>query len=376
MREVVFPSTRTRRSRHYWTCGLAVRSMVLALLACAPSKPAVPAGPRAQRAFYYWRTVVRFSPTESEALLRLKVDRLYLRMFDVEWNRTTAAAEQVGKVTLAAGQVLPSGVEIVPVVFLREEVFRNLPEDQLADLADALWREVQARAARLGFVPRELQLDCDWTDRTQAAFFAMLRELRRSTAPRALESRALRLSATIRLHQVKYRERTGVPPVDRGMLMFYNMGSFTADSNTRSIFDADSAARYLSRVREYPLPLDVALPIWSWTLHLRDDRVIDVLQSTDPDELSTAGFLRSAGTDRYLVTASTFFHGELLRQGDQLKTETTGPGEVAAAAALIAPRLAPAPGGSPRWVALFDLSARNLTRHPLNTLERLFESVR
>ena len=31
------------------------------------------------------------------------------------------------------------------------------------------------------------------------------------------------MSATIRLHQVKYRADTGVPPVDRGMLMAYNL---------------------------------------------------------------------------------------------------------------------------------------------------------
>jgi hypothetical protein len=71
---------------------------------------------------------------------------------------------------------------------------------------------------------------------------------------------------------VKYRERTGVPPVDRGMLMFYNMGRFSADPEARAIFDLESARRYLARISSYPLPLDLALPMWSWTVAPRSLR--------------------------------------------------------------------------------------------------------
>jgi hypothetical protein len=365
---------------------LAALAVLAVLAACSPSQPQPPAlvGPPALRAFYYWRTTFRLSSPEAAALRDLHVDRLYLRMFDVQWDG--AGVELVGKVTLAPGQAMPAGVEIVPVVFLREELLRKLPEERLAELAATLWREVAAHATQLGVVPRELQLDCDWTDGTQAAYFALLRELRRLTMATAARPSALRLSATIRLHQVKYRERTGVPPVDRGMLMFYNMGRFTADDDTRAIFDNDSAARYLSRVREYPLPLDVALPIWSWVLHVRDGKVIDVLQSTDPDELAGVAWLRPSDParrapkrgvpERYVASETGFFHGSLLREGDELKTETTGPAEVAAAAALLAPRLAPSPSGAPRALALFDLSERNVTRHGATSLERLFASLR
>jgi hypothetical protein len=347
----------------------------VALFSCSASPPEAPQAPATQRAFYYWRTVFRLSPLEAESLVRLKIHRIYLRVFDIEWDRATSTARLVGKVALGEGQRVPAGIEIVPVVFLREEVFRHLPETGYAELAAVVWREVQDRAVALAFAPDELQLDCDWTDRTQGAFFSMLRELRRLAVPSAAAPQRIALSATIRLHQIKYRERTGVPPVDRGMLMFYSMGTFTADDSSRAIFDAGAASRYLARVREYPLALDLALPIWSWTLHLRDDRVIDVLQSTDPDELVEVAFLRRTGQDRYMVTDSAFFRGVLLREGDELKAETTGPREVAAAAALISPRLKPVTA-STRTVSLFDLSERNLIRHGTPSLDRLFESVR
>jgi hypothetical protein len=157
------------------------------------------------------------------------------------------------------------------------------------------------------------------------------------------------------------------------MLMFYNMGRFSADPDARAIFDPASAARYLARVAEYPLALDVALPIWSWTVHLRDDRVEGLLQSTDPDELTAQPFLARAAPDRYVATRSAFLHGTMIREGDVLKIEVTGPAEALAAAAQIAPHLADDPR---RTVSLFDLSERNLARHAAATLDQVFRAVR
>ena len=321
-------------------------------------------GPPPRRAFFYWRTTFKLSEAERRALDELGVARLYVRAFDVEWSAVDAAPSMIGKLVPAAGERVPAGIEVVPVVFLRDEVLRRA-ESRIPALASEVWAEVGRRMQLLGAAPRELQLDCDWTDTTREAFFALLGKLR--------EEARIPLGATIRLHQVKYRERTGVPPVERGVLMFYNMGQFSADPEARMIFDPASAARYLARVSEYPLPLDVALPIWSWVLQLRDDRAVNLLQSTDPDELPALPFLARAAPDRYVATQSAFLHGAMIREGDVLKIEVTGPAEVLAAARQIAPHLAPAPG---RTVSLFDLSERNLARHVPATLDQVFRAVR
>jgi hypothetical protein len=359
----------------------AAAAAVVVLGAAACSTPARSAdGPPPQRAFYYWRTTFRLSPAEQRAIAELGVTRLYVRAFDVEWSAAEATPSMIGKLVPDAGADAganagarpPAGVEVVPVVFLREEVLRRTSAQSsraIPGLARELWAEVRRRMALLEVTPRELQLDCDWTDTTRDAFFELVARVR--------DEAKLPLGATIRLHQIKYRERTGVPPVERGMLMFYNMGRFSADPEARAIFDPASAARYLARVPDYPLPLDVALPIWSWTVHLRDDRVVGLLQSTDPDELAALPFLARATPDRYLVTRSAFLHGTLLREGDALKIEVTGPAEALAAAAQIAPYLASTatPVGG-RTVSLFDLSERNLARHAPATLDQVFRAVR
>ena len=352
---------------------IAVAIVAAALTACkdAPPRPAPSStsSPPARRAFYFWRTTFALSATERRALTGLEAARLYVRVFDVEWRADRDGPATMGPITVADPPPELAGVEVVPVVYLRNDVFSHLPATRVAEVARWTWHEVEQRTAALGITPRELQLDCDWTDSTRDRFFAFLTALGAIAQPRAVG-----LSATIRLHQIKYRERTGVPPVARGMLMFYNMGRFSPDPEARAIFDAEAAGRYLARVDDYPLPLDAALPIWSWTIHLRDDVVLGLLQSTDPDELATLDFVRATGPDRYVVTRTAFLHGTLLRESDVLKIEVTGPGETLAAATMLASHLAASP--LPRTVALFDLSERNLQRHGLVDLDHVFRAIR
>ncbi len=343
-------------------CHLVKALRLLLLLASCGSQSPEDARP-AHRAFYFWRTTFSLTPVEQEAVAALNVDRIYLRVFDLAWNDADKTVAPVGPVTPGAGGKLPAGVELIPVVYIKTEVFKHVGKPQLPMLARKVWADVQSRAAAIGFRPRELQLDCDWTDSTREGFFGLLTEL--TTAA------AVPLTSTIRLHQVKYRERTGVPPVQRGMLMFYNMGTFSADSDARMIFDADSAANYLARVDDYPLPLDVALPIWSWTVHVRDDLVVGLMQSTDPAELPALDFLAAAGPGRFVATRSAFLHGAFLREGDLLKVEVTGPAESLDAAHMIAPHVK-----SPQTVTLFDLSERNLHRHGTQQLDAVFQAIR
>ncbi len=144
-----------------------------------------------------------------------------------------------------------------------------------------------------------------------------------------------------------------------------------------------SAARYTARVSDYPLPLDVVLPIWAWTVHVRGEEVVGLLQSTDPVELESMPWLRRVSPGRFEAGKTAFLHGVLLREGDLLKVESVSAADTLAAARMVSAALVrPAPNAArahsgnrvptPRTVALFDLSERNLTRHGTTTLEQLF----
>jgi hypothetical protein len=333
--------------------------------------------PPARRAFYSWRTVFSLSAAERGALEQQRVERLYLRFFDIDLVQAgsgPAAPAPIAPVTPGAQPALPRGVEIVPVVFLKNQALSHLGAGGAARLAEQLFAEVTKRAALLGAGPvRELQLDCDWTASTRDEYFALAR------AVQALANReGAQVSATIRLHQLKYRERTGVPPVARGMVMLYNLAPVSGAPGARAIYDPQIAESYLSRMDDYPLPLDVALPLFAWTVQSRGGRVERLLDGiAEADLEAEAGWLRKAGPGRFVAQESRFFQSGFVREGDQLQADAASPADALDAATRAAVHLArAAPGAAPRTITLFDLSDRNLRRHDPASLDKLFRAIR
>jgi hypothetical protein len=199
---------------------------------------------------------------------------------------------------------------------------------------------------------KELQLDCDWSDDSQRNYFRFvdLFHLKMKESHRTL-------SATLRLHQVKYLQRTGVPSVDRGMLMFYNFRQIDGREPGHSIFNEQDAARYTSFIAGYPLRLDVVLPMFSWSVHARDGRVLGLLEGLDQVEAAKFDGFREQSRNRYVATRSFFFRGRYFMEGDALLVERTTP-DLTRQAAILAKRGA----GSGRdygTVALFDLDKEN-----------------
>ena len=146
------------------------------------------------------------------------------------------------------------------------------------------------------------------------------------------------------------------------MLMFYNMGKFSADPDARAIFDADERREVPRADRRVPAAARRrAADLVVGRCTSATTASSDLLQSTDPDELAGARLPARATATGFVATRTAFLHGALLREGDVLKVEVTGPAEALAAADMIAPHLPPVE--SPRTVTLFDLSERNLTRH-------------
>lgn len=344
---------------------LVVGMASLALLVRARHDGPGAARRRAEHAFYFWRTRFAPSATEARALGAIGATRLYVRLFDVVWDEARHAARPDAPLQVAAP--VPPGIAVVPVVYLTNEVFVNTAYADVEALADAVWAKAEAVSAQLGVHPDELQIDSDWTQASRRAYFrfADLLHQRAAAAHRAL-------SATLRLHQVKYATRTGVPPVDRGMVMFYNFGRIEADAARSSIFNADDARRYASYLAAYPLPLDLSLPMFSWMVHSRDGQVRGLLEKVGPDEVEATGAFRARALRQYEATRALFFRGRYFMAGDRLLVEETGPDEALEAARLAG---AGARGKGFGRVALFELDDRNLGRFPPATLRRILAEV-
>jgi len=163
---------------------------------------------------------------------------------------------------------------------------------------------------------KEIQLDCDWTNKTRGKYFALLSEVKTYLNPKDIL-----LSSTIRLHQVKYFKETGVPPIDKGMLMFYNIGDINDPKTTNSILDLDDAKKYLTNFWEYPLKLDIAFPIFSWGVLIRRGRTIKLISNLRPEDLKDDNKYIKVEENKYKVINSHYLEGYYLYEKDLIRTE-------------------------------------------------------
>ncbi len=275
-------------------------AVAVLLTTCHHSSP-----PPVAPAFYCWQTTLALSPTQREYLDQTGAKKLYVKVADIGLDPSTRDIIPYAQLQIEDTTGL-SKVDIAGVVFITNEVFYRISPEQIDFLTDkitAVFKQLAPLQQPGG--RHECQIDCDWTSNTRVAFFQFLKVLRSKIPP------ATCLSATIRLHQYKFPDRTGVPPVDRGMLMCYNTGDVEASDAGNSIFEVESAKKYiLGSAKSYPLPLDLALAVFSWTLVYRGGELWKIIPGKH--EWLPQGILAKA----------TFLEGHYLRPGDLLRRET------------------------------------------------------
>ncbi|RMG54808.1 MAG: hypothetical protein D6722_28595 [Bacteroidetes bacterium] len=314
-------------------------------------------------AFYHWKTRCAPSPYERAYLDSLAVDRLYVRFFDVDWNAARGEAVPLASVRLDSAAL--QGLEIVPTVYLTNRTLTHIAEEEVPTLAERILSRIRGLAGTLPYA--EVQLDCDWSAHSRDRFFRLADALRA-----ALAEEGVSLSATIRLHQVRYFEQTGIPPVDRGMLMFYNMGEVRAPDTDNSILDLSTAAPYLDKARQYPLPLDLALPVFSWGVVLRDSLAVHLMSTLRLEQLNDPERFAPLDSQRVQVRHSTYLNGYYLYQGDIIRWESVRPDALDEAAHWLADNL---PYDSLR-VTFYHLDSALSRRFPAARLQEMIEAFR
>jgi hypothetical protein len=313
-------------------------------------------------AFYYWKTTYAVSPASQHFLSGLTIHKLYMRFFDVDWNNEAGAAYPVAAIQFAS-KPDPS-LHIVPVVFITNRTLENSNDTMMHSLSEKILTKVNSIARKQGIVFSELQLDCDWTEKTRERYFSLIRFTRAQ-----LKKNGKRISVTVRLHQVKYPGITGVPDVDDAMLMFYNMGKLDPHANHNSIYNEQDASTYTTAIKNYPLHLDVALPCFSWAVHIRENRVIGLLKKVNKGDLNLTNFT-SIGDGRFKVNNSFFYRGTYLMKADVLKLEEMTPALLSMASRQLARNIKK----ENRTVAIFDLDSINLMRYEKENFEETYDN--
>lgn len=271
--------------------------------------------------FYHWKG--DFSPTafEIDYIKALGVSRLYVRYFDVDKETPLSPIIPVSKVSFP--DTMPTKVELVPVIFITNRTLTGIKEDEIVDVAEKIWSLINDLHP-FEEIPAEIQLDCDWSGRSRSAFFDLIRHL---------QGHGCVVSSTIRLHQVLANE---IPPADRGVLMFYNMGEVQDLSTENSILSLADALPYLRGLEDYELPLDIALPIFSWGVLFRDGKMIKLIHQLDGDELLKDGLANMVDSNFYEVQRQSVLRGHFLYRGDLIRLESSEKKDLIASATILA----------------------------------------
>ncbi len=327
--------------RYFWI------SIFLLLTACSKNdKPIV--------AFYYWKTNLKFSETEKEVLTDNNVGKLYIRYFDIGLHPETQAPIPISPIHFKENMQY---FEIVPVVFIQNKVMLE-PKLDVSDLAKKTIGLIDEINSKNKLNCTQIQIDCDWTLKSKEHYLEFIEQIKKLSKKK--------LSATIRLHQVKYFEKTKIPNVDSGVLMFYNMGSIAPDS-LNSIYNREISGKYLSSLKKYPLHLDYALPIYSWVIHIRDQKVLGLRSKLNFRALKKDKNFVQISPVFFKVRQSNYKNGVYYEENDLLKIEAISSENLR----NMAEDLNENTTQPPREILFYDLDEFNLKNYEKNIFKQI-----
>ena len=248
-----------------------------------------------ENAVYYWRTDLRLDSTERAFLATYNIKKVYCRYFDVVINDT--ATGPMPNATIHFNDTLPDGIELIPTVYITENCMHQ-PHKGLAQ--KLVQRIKQMNETNDIKNVHEIQIDCDYTERSRQAYYEFLKEVRAAwLEPNNPDNTSTHiLSTTIRLHQLAME----APPADYGVLMLYNTGDPRKWTERNPILDIRDVSPYLKRLDDYPLPLAAAYPVYSWLRVIQGVNVVHTVEAAEILQVKEAVEKKRQGLKRSIIT--------------------------------------------------------------------------
>jgi hypothetical protein len=301
---------------------------------------------RPELSFYYWKTIFKLSHGERRFIDDNHIKSLFIRYFDVDFIQSEKGPCPISPIKFEQN---PGDLKIIPVVFIKNKVMlqKDLEMDELATKI-LLFIDQVNRSNHLSC--NEIQIDCDWTLKSKDNFMNFIRVFKKKSNKR--------LSVTIRLHQVKYFTQTMIPDADYGVLMYYNMGAISADS-LNSIYNRDIALKYIPSLKNYPLKLDVALPVFSQGVHLEQGKVVNLVSKVSLNSFVGDTNYVQLSKKQIHVKNSNIKFGYYFKQNDEIKIESISFDMLKEMAEDLADKLSE----RPKQIIFFDLDSIQLNNY-------------
>jgi len=262
--------------------------------------------------FYHWKSKAIYSKSFENAINTSRTNKIYLHYFDVNTvpNPNSNDDEIFPTYVLKSVSKEYQNFKIIPVVYIINKVFKTKDLD-IKELSDRIQKLInQITEKYFDEKIKQIQIDCDWTESTRGSYFELLKQLQNY----------FEIDVTIRLHQIKYKKRTGIPPVKEGTLMLYNIGDLK-NKQQNSTLESSIVKQYISSKTDYPLPLNIALPLFSQTVITNNDNKIKIIKNTERNILESDHHFKKIDDLNFIVVKDTLYKGFFLLKGYNLKLE-------------------------------------------------------
>jgi hypothetical protein len=337
---------------------------------------------RINTAFHHWKSRLELNEFEKKYVKEFSAWTLYLRLFDVDYDNANQFAEPIGEVQFSAKAANFNFNHIIPTVFITNRTLLNINDNKIDSLSNliALKIEKMCKQEPIGLEyervinlyennVEDILIDCDWTEKTRDKYFHLINQLKNLTNKKII--------TTIRLHQIKFKEKTGVPPADKGLLMAYNTGDLSDPQTINSILDIAVLKSYIANLDNYPLTLDVALPIFSWAIVQRDGQAVQLipnfskvflLENKEKNTPNTEGVsFEINANNKITILKNGYYNGMYLYADDVLKIEEVPLSDLQKAAELLSEHIR----NKDLTVSFFSLDSTNLKRYNSGDLSKI-----
>ncbi|WP_418178660.1 hypothetical protein ACNSOO_05940 [Aliarcobacter lanthieri] len=250
--------------------------------------------PNLNTSFYFW---------DSNYQKEITNEKMYIKILDIKYST---------KLEIIKTNFIQSPPkDFVPVIFITNKTLQKVDYKELSNTILGLLKS-------FNFNFNEIQIDCDWSDSSRSNFFLFLEDIKKNINKT--------ISATIRLHQIKYFSKTGVPPVDYGVLMYYNMSNLGDFETKNYVLDNEIAKKYHYNFDIYPLKLKLALPLYSQAVQFRDEKAINLFEGVNIEDFSEN--FEQINENKYRVLNSHYFKGKYIYKNDILRFENVNEDEL------------------------------------------------
>ena len=299
---------------------------------------------------------------------------MYVRFFDIGWNPLLHEALPIE--TINELEIREQPIQITPSIFITNEVIQQLSYEQLDSLGSRIIKRIeQVKTEKINYyynqynsttkintlLINDLLIDCDWTEKTSDKYFYLLKALKKSD---------YKINATIRLWQYKYMSKAGIPPVDRGLLMCYNMEDIKNYNAKNTIGTYKLLKSYLTH-DEYKLQLDIALPIYSWTLLYTNKEFKSVCNEIDREIFSDTSKFKQLSENKYQAIKDLEYYYCNIRNGDIIKIDLVNDKEIKDMIELIKDKIKI---DNQTRITLFSYDETNIHNYGIKNINQYYES--